>query len=150
MDSVFEAALRKFVSEEHVRNVFSGEWVELFDDHGHKLPGIRGSVGVSAQGISGHEIGLDLMEMQPGSFFPLHTHTGDHIIYIISGRGWVKVGEKNNPVQGGDSVFMPAELSHGFNTYLDATKPLIFVAVGHPHKHLSSTHRMKLVDPPSE
>ena len=147
MDTVLTAALRQFISEEHIRNVLSGQWVDLFDNHGQKLPGIRGRIGVAAPGISGHEIGLDLMEMQPGSFFPLHTHTGDHIIYIISGQGMVKVGEKNNPVKGGDSVFIPAELPHGFNTCPDATEPLVFAAVGHPHQHISSTQRMKLVEP---
>ena len=145
MDSVLEAALRRFISEDHIRNVLSGEWVDLYDNHGHKLPGIRGRVGVAAQGISGMEIGLDLMEMQPGSLFPLHTHNGDHLIYIVSGCGIAQVGEKDNSLKQGDSIFIPAELPHGFNTYPDAKEPLVLVAVGHPHTHLSSTQRMKLV-----
>jgi len=68
MDSVLEAALRKFISEDHIRSVHSGKWVDLYDNHGHRLPGIRRRIGVAAQGISGMEVGLDLMEMQPGSF----------------------------------------------------------------------------------
>ena len=146
MDSVFDAALCKFISGDHIRNVLAGRWVDLFDNHGRKLSGIRRRIGVSAQGIFNMEIGLDLMQMQPGSSFPLHTHSGDHVIYVISGRGFVQVGDKNNPVKEGDSVFIPAELSHGFNACSDAKEPMLFVAVGHPHRNLSSTQRMRLVE----
>jgi quercetin dioxygenase-like cupin family protein len=145
MDSVLESALRKFISEDHIRNVLAGEWVDLFDNHGHQLPGIRGRIGVSALGISNMEIGLDLMEMQPGSFFPPHTHTGDHIIYVLSGCGVVRVGGTDSVMKEGDSVFIPAELPHGFNADSAAQQPLVFIAVGHPHQHLSSVERMKLV-----
>lgn len=146
MDTVLECALRRFVSSEHIRNVLAGAWVDMFDNHGKKLVGIRGRIGVSAQGISGQEIGLDLMEMQPGSAFPLHTHEGDHIMYVVSGRAICHVGGNDNALKAGDSIFIPAELPHGFACPADATEPLLFIAVGHPHRKLDSTDRMKLVE----
>jgi hypothetical protein len=52
--------------------VLKGEWADLFDDDGNKLEGIRGRIGVSSISCEGKDIGVDFMEMQPGSAFPLH------------------------------------------------------------------------------
>ena len=128
-----------------IRNVLNGEWVEMFDNHENRLAGIRGRIGVSAIGVSGHEIGLDLMEIQPGSGFPLHTHAGDHVMYIVSGRAVCQVDGKDNLLKQGDSIYVPAEFPHAFSCPPDATDPVVFIAVGHPHRSLSSTDRMRLV-----
>jgi quercetin dioxygenase-like cupin family protein len=145
MDSVLKAALRRFISEEHIRNVLQGEWVALYDDEGNRLEGIRGRIGVSAMTLGGQEIGIDFMEMQPGSAFPLHTHQGDHILYVVSGRGLAQVGGRDHPLETGDTIFVPAEHPHSFKTYADSITPFQILAVGHPHKHLSATDRMHLV-----
>jgi quercetin dioxygenase-like cupin family protein len=150
MNSVLEAALRRFISDEHIRNVLEGDWVDLFDDDGNKLDGIRGRIGVSAMTFGDHEIGIDFMEMQPGSAFPLHTHEGDHILYVVSGRGLAQVGGEDHPLETGDTIFVPAEHPHSFKTYHDSTSPFQILAVGHPHKHLSAVDRMHLVRGPDD
>src|SRR5436305_13681480 len=103
MDNVLAAALRRFVSEEHIKNLLAGKWVDLFDETGTKLHGIRGRIGVSACTLLGHEIGVDLMEMKPGSAFPLHKHDGDHILYILEGIGTAHVAGRDHKLTKGDS-----------------------------------------------
>lgn len=145
MESVLKAALRKFISEEHIKNVLDGEWTELFDEAGKKLSGIKGrsgAVGLTADGV---EFGADLIEMQPGSAFPLHIHAGDHLLYIIEGPGVVHVDGVDHHVVKGDTVFVPADYPHGVRTYPDAIGALILLAVGHPHKHVAATDRMHVV-----
>jgi quercetin dioxygenase-like cupin family protein len=97
---------------------------------------------VSAEG---HELGVDLFEMQPGSSFPLHTHDGDHILYGIKGQVHVSVDGKDHVMKEGDSVFIPAEYPHGVKTIIDNNEPVQFLAFGYPHKHVSAKDRMKLV-----
>ena len=145
---MIENQLRKFVSEEHIKNVYAGKWVEMFDDRGRKLSGIRGKVGVTALGIDGHEIGLDLMELQPGTGFPLHSHAGDHILFVVSGEGIAMIGPEEHHLGMGDSIFVPAEQPHSFTALANITDPWIVVSVGHPHKHLSSVDRLRTL--PSE
>ena len=144
MDSLLEQAVRRFVSSEHLRNVLQGEWTPLCNEYGEQLVGIRGRIGAASMSISGHEIGVDLLEMQPGSAFPLHTHPGDHILYILSGPGLVHIDGEDRHVETGDTVFIAAEYPHGVKTLPDAP-PLEIVAFGIPHRHLAALDRMKLV-----
>lgn len=144
MRTVLESAARQFAQAEHIRNVLAGDWVDLFDEYGHKLEGIRGRMGAAGMTVAGHEIGADLIEMQPGSAFPLHVHPGDHILYVLSGPGIVHVDGVDHWVGTGDTIFIPAEYPHGVKT-LSSAPPLVFLAVGCPHKHVSARDRMRLV-----
>jgi quercetin dioxygenase-like cupin family protein len=145
MEGILKASLRHFTSDEHIQNVLSGEWADLFDEANNRLEGIRGRIGAAALTTDGIEIGADLIEMQPGSAFPLHKHPGDHILYVISGRGIVHIDGADYSITTGDTIFIPAEYPHGVKTYQDATTSFQFLAVGYPHKHLSSKDRMSLI-----
>jgi len=146
MEPVLESALRKFKNEKHIKNVLKGEWTELFDEEGNKLKGIRGRVGVHEVKVDSTEVGVDMIEMSPGSAFPLHTHDGDHILYGISGNGSIHINGVDYPMEPGDSVFVPAEYPHGVKTNPKATKVFELLAFGHPHKQLDATSRMQIVD----
>jgi quercetin dioxygenase-like cupin family protein len=146
MEPVLQSALRRFVSQEHIRNLLEGEWSEMYDDDGNPLPGIRGRVGVAAMTEEGSELGIDMIEMDAGSRFPLHTHPGDHILYVLQGPGIVHVDGVDHPVKSGDSIFVAAEYAHGVKTLPDAPHALRFLAVGYPHKHVQAPDRMTIVE----
>lgn len=145
MEGVLQVAARRFVEGEHLKNIMQGAWLDLYDEQGVALKGIRGRIGAASVTHSGHEIGVDLIEMQPGSAFPLHVHPGDHILYIERGPGIVHIDGRDVRVDSGDTVFIPAEKPHGVKTYPNVAQPLRFLAFGHPHKHLQATDRMHLV-----
>jgi quercetin dioxygenase-like cupin family protein len=95
--------------------------------------------------MDGPEIGADLIEMQPGSAFPLHIHPGEHILYVIQGQGLVHVDGVDQRVKTGDTIFIPAEYPHAVKTISTATEPFLILAVGYPHKHIDATDRMKII-----
>lgn len=143
MRSEQESRLRKFNAGEHIRKLVCGEFVALYDETGRALEGIRGRAGVVALTASGVEIGVDYIEMQPGSAFQLHVHPGDHILYCLSGQGLVHVDGENHAMNVGDTVFIPAEYPHGVKNESRGT--LRFLAFGHPHKPIDATDRMRYV-----
>jgi quercetin dioxygenase-like cupin family protein len=144
MDSVLKVALRTWKSDVHLRNILHGKWTDMYDSDGNLLKGIRGRIGAVAQGMTGHEIGVDLIEMQPGTAFPLHVHDGDHVLYVESGTGAVHINGKNRRVKKGDSIFIAAEYPHGVvGPSKTAKNPLVIVAFGHPHTHVHSKRRMR-------
>ena len=119
------------------------------DPDGNPLPGIEGMPGVRDEKTDGSFIGCDFIRMQPGSYFPLHSHAGDHELYVIQGRGFVYIDGKNFPIRGGTLVHIPAEYPHGVHSHPDGRgTPLIFVAMGHPHKRVDAIGRMKIEYPP--
>lgn len=122
--------------------------LELVDHHGHVLPGIRGKRGVKAIRQNGEELGVDLIEMDPGSRFPLHVHPGDHILYILQGYGGVVINGEEHPVGPGESIFIAAEYPHGVQgPPSDYTgEQFRFLAVGVPHMDVASKERMTVVE----
>jgi quercetin dioxygenase-like cupin family protein len=146
MEPVLQHAVRKFIAGEHLRTVLDGPWIELVDETGAPLPGIRGRTGATAHTAEEIEIGADVIEMQPGSAFPLHTHPGQHILYVIDGEGFVHIDGEDHAVKAGDTIFIPAEYAHGVRTMALAAGPLLLLSVGYPHQHIGSRERMRTVD----
>lgn len=144
-DNELENVLRKFIPEKHLKNIYNSEWVDMFDNFGKKLEGIRGKTGISAVSKTGGSIGIDLMEMSPGSEFPLHTHEGDHILFIIEGIGQAFIDGVNYKLEKGDAIFVPPEYPHSFKTMPGYENVFTFIAIGHPHKDLDRIDRMQLV-----
>jgi quercetin dioxygenase-like cupin family protein len=137
---------RTFNGERHLRTFSDLPWEDMFDEHGNKLEGIRGKSGASEIGSDDLLIGADLIEMQPGSSFPLHTHPGDHILYAISGYGTVKIDGEVHRFEAGSTCYIAAERPHNVGTYPDAPGPFTLLAVGHPQKHVSDMDRMHVVE----
>jgi quercetin dioxygenase-like cupin family protein len=102
-------------------------------------------MGACSLTMTGHEIGVDLIEMQSGSAFPLHVHPGDHVLFVLKGTGCVSIDSVDHTVIEGDTILIPAEYPHGVKTLAGYELPFTFLAFGHPHKHLDATDRMKLV-----
>ncbi len=148
MNEDFHSAVRRFVKPEHLKNVLEGKWIPLFDEYGEQLQGIAGRIGAAGNSDLGHEIGADLIKMECESAFPLHTHPGDHILYIHEGIGSVHIGGRDHLVRAGDTIYIPADLPHGVSGPKAGQPPLIFLAFGYPHKHLSSRDRMKYAGEP--
>lgn len=138
-----------FNPEKHLRSFNEIPWEPMFDEFGHRLEGIRGKSGASEIGSDGQEIGGDLLEMQPGSAFPLHVHPGDHILYAISGRGKVFIDGEDRVFVAGSTIYIAGAYPHNVSTFEDDSEPFVILAIGHPQKHVSDHDRMKIVEPNS-
>jgi quercetin dioxygenase-like cupin family protein len=144
VESVLYSAVRAWVSDEHLRNILQGEWTPMYDSDGKPLKGIRGRVGAVGTSMHGLEVGVDLIEMQPGTAFDIHVHDGDHVLYVESGQGSVFIDGERRSVKRGDTIFIAAEFPHGVQGPPSSAKePLLIVAFGHPHTHVDSKHRMR-------
>ena len=136
---------RRFNPNDRWKDFNALEWLPMYDDSGNILEGIRGKVGAIGFKIDKTEIGVDLIEMQPGTAFPFHMHAGDHILYGIQGNGFVHIDKIDHPLGSNVTIFIPAEYPHGVHIPRNATEPCVLLAFGHPHKHVSATDRMQLV-----
>jgi mannose-6-phosphate isomerase-like protein (cupin superfamily) len=145
-----ELRLRRWNDQEHLRHLSEGEWEAMYDDQGRVLIDIQGKHGVRGIKPDGTAIGCDFIRMYPGSRFPLHTHDGDHELYIIKGVGFVHINGEDICVTEGHIVHIPAEYPHGVWVGEEAGEPLIFASTGHPHHHVDDIDRMKVCVTPSD
>jgi mannose-6-phosphate isomerase-like protein (cupin superfamily) len=55
-------------------------------------------------------------------------HTEDEVYYIISGRGFIRVGAEEHPVEAGTLVYVKAHVEHRFHTITEDLRVLVFFA----------------------
>lgn len=142
MDLKLKIEKRSWDRERHLRHIRESNWLPMFDADGKVLSGILGMPGVSGEKSDGTIIGADFVRMNPGTKFPLHVHVGDHEIYFISGSGFVHIDGCDIAVEGGTLIHIPGEYPHGVWVDHVVSEPLIFTAMGHPHKHVDAADRM--------
>jgi mannose-6-phosphate isomerase-like protein (cupin superfamily) len=55
-------------------------------------------------------------------------HTEDEVYYITSGRGFIRVGAEEHPVEAGTLVYVKAHVEHRFHTITEDLRVLVFFA----------------------
>jgi mannose-6-phosphate isomerase-like protein (cupin superfamily) len=136
---------REWDCSEHIAQLHKGIWLPLFAPNGKRLRGIHGKRGVRGIKGDGTFIGADFIRMGAGTRFPLHTHEGDHELYVISGMGYVHIDGQDIAVRAGSLIHIPGEYPHGVWVG-ENDGPMVFCAVGHPHHHVHARERMRLVE----
>ena len=69
-----------------------------------------------------------LFGLQAGAEDTQKPHTEDEIYYIISGRGAIRVGDEDSPVQPGTTVFVGANVEHRFHAITEDLSILVVFA----------------------
>ncbi|MCD4701598.1 MAG: cupin domain-containing protein [Candidatus Aegiribacteria sp.] len=65
--------------------------------------------------------------IEPGGHTPYHTHSWEHEVYVLSGTGRVRCGEKGYELGAGSVVLVLPEEEHNFvNT---GSEPLVFLCI---------------------
>lgn len=88
-------------------NIVSGkelDWVE--SAHEDKFASKRKQLGAPA---GGEMLGCSLIRLEPGQVaYPAHTHYGnEEAVYVLEGRGSMRLGDEKFPVEAGDYIAMP-------------------------------------------
>lgn len=102
-------------------------------------------VNTQATGLAlagGDELGVDLIAVEAGSGFAPHTHPGDHLLIVVSGRGTVTWDGRIWPTRPGMVYFVPGLAPHAVGAIDDH----LILAVGSPHRPVDSEDRQALVE----
>jgi mannose-6-phosphate isomerase-like protein (cupin superfamily) len=75
---------------------------------------------------------VDLFEMQPGGYSPLHNHKTQHTLLVLKGEGAVYDGEKITPINVDDVVVITTNELHQLKNI--GKKPLSFLCVTYSGK----------------
>jgi len=58
-------------------------------------------------------------------------HAEDEVYFVIAGRGRIRVGDEDEPVEAGSIVFVPTGVVHCFHRIEEVLKVLVFWAPPH-------------------
>ena len=120
---------------------FQGPWGLMGDDTGTVLHGVHGKPGVRGLKRDDTFIGADFIRIDPGCGFLPHAHEGDHILFVLEGRGCLSYDGNIIELMPGNLAFVPAEHPHAMSCPSDATTALEVLAIGHPHHEVFSLRR---------
>jgi quercetin dioxygenase-like cupin family protein len=66
---------------------------------------------------------MRVFEVPPGGTTPHHSHWWEHEVFVLSGQGFVKTEQGDQPIRHGSTVFVPGDEMHQFaNTGQDALR----------------------------
>ena len=92
--------------------------------------------------LSNGSLGVDLIRVPANGGFQPHTHPGDHLLIVVSGKGTITYGGHIYPTSAGQLYMIEGEVPHAVGAITDH----VILAVGSPHKPIGSDDRMTLVD----
>ena len=94
----------------------------MFYSYGHKeFKVFEPAPGFSVRAISGKNVMLCDVALQPYSESPLHSHPCEELSIIIEGEFDMKIGDESQLLKKGDVYHVPPETLHGGVTHEDGT-----------------------------
>jgi quercetin dioxygenase-like cupin family protein len=106
-------------------------YVREQDIKGLELPGRNWKKLIQPEGSDCRNMIFGVVTFPPGSDPGTHSHANEEeIIYVLSGRGETRVGDKVYSLEPGVAVFTEPGLQHGVRTLGD--KPLVLISVFSP------------------
>jgi quercetin dioxygenase-like cupin family protein len=92
--------------------------------------------------VSNGLLGADIIRLAAGEGFVPHTHSGDHLLIVIGGKGTITCGGQILPTRAGDIFMIEGQIPHAVGAITDH----VILAVGSPHRPIESADRMTEVD----
>ena len=86
-------------------------------------------------------MGADLIQLEAGETFPLHTHPGHHMLLVIMGQGTVSADDVVYPTRAGDLYMVDGNQPHA----VGAVERHLLLSIGAPHKMPSALDRMDVL-----
>jgi len=77
------------------------------------------------------DFAADMLFFQANQSTCLHTHPGNHILYVVSGSGFLLFAEERHVLTQGDCYFVPGEVPHQVSASKLSSMHLLSIADNH-------------------
>jgi mannose-6-phosphate isomerase-like protein (cupin superfamily) len=74
------------------------------------------------------DLSAGLYVLPVGGTDPQQPHSEDEMYVVLAGKARIRVGEKDFPVNAGDSIFVPALLEHRFHSISEELRVIVVFA----------------------
>ncbi|QXF33371.1 hypothetical protein CE143_09565 [Photorhabdus luminescens] len=99
------------------------------------------SMGTGEGLVSFDGFGADLIRFSKDEGMQNHTHLGHHILFVLSGTGYVIYAGEKHEIEPGVCYFVNGQIDHA----IKATSDLVMLVVGNNHCAVDSRDRTTLV-----
>lgn len=103
---------------------------------------MHASAATARELVAAGPFGADLIRFPAGGCVPDHTHPGAHILFVLSGTGWVDYEREPVRLEPGVCYLIPPGARHGIR----AETELTLLAVANDRRPAGSSERLTLCD----
>lgn len=93
------------------RNGADVQW-DSFDNIASFSP----ATGITMQSLTGQQIMLNMVTIEPGAVVPIHSHANEQAGYVLRGELMLTIGDETRTLVPGDCYVAPANVPHGATT----------------------------------
>lgn len=119
-----------------------GENGELLIPSGLRSIQMHSSDGSGDPLLKDGDFGADVIRFPAGKGVSNHTHVGAHILFVLSGKGYVEYNGEDNLLQPGVCYLVPSMVDHA----IKAETELVLLVVGNDHRTLEDKARLDMVN----
>lgn len=121
-------------------------WLDSVMDMEGAIPMHDAPGAVGLELLTNGHIGADCLHLGPNESFPLHTHPGHHLIFVMDGEGTFTFNGTVYPTRPGDLYLVEANVPHAVGA---GPSGHTLVSFGAPHTRITDHHRMHVLEEPS-
>ncbi|MEU4772785.1 phosphopantetheine-binding protein [Micromonospora sp. NPDC023644] len=92
--------------------------------------------------VTNGKLGADLIHVPAGNGFAPHTHPGDHLLFVVGGRGTITVGGVITETRAGQVYMIDGAVPHAVGAITDH----VILAIGSPHRGIEDPERQNLIE----
>jgi quercetin dioxygenase-like cupin family protein len=90
------------------RNEAKAQW-----DAFGKIPSFSPVTGIHMRSLTGDQIMLNMVTIEPGAVVPIHNHDNEQAGYVVRGELILTIGDETRTLVPGDCYVAPASIPHG-------------------------------------
>jgi quercetin dioxygenase-like cupin family protein len=100
------------------------------------------SQGMGLPLVAVDKFGADILRFEPGHKTLMHTHPGDHILFVVKGAGFLIFDGEFYKLSAGDCYFVPGSVPHQVGATI---AELLLLSVANNHRPVDSKERLNVV-----
>ncbi|GAA1649435.1 hypothetical protein GCM10009828_093310 [Actinoplanes couchii] len=121
-------------------------WAEQTGDETLRVPASARALTMQGHLASGEplvgngHLGADVIRCAAGGGFAPHTHIGDHLLFVVSGKGTITYDGRVYPTNPGQVYFVEGAVPHAVGAITDH----VLLSIGTPHRAVDADDRQTI------
>jgi len=117
--------------------------IKNYHDSSHVWLPMVGSQATGLALVKNDFFGADMLRFKNGQKTSLHTHPGDHVLFVVEGSGWLIYDGQEYALEIGVCYFVPGNTPHQVGS---GDAGMILLSVGNNHRPVDSEQRLEVLE----
>lgn len=116
---------------------------KYFETEDHEWLPMVGSEALGLPLVKQGNFAADMLKFEPYQQTSLHTHPGNHILFVVEGDGWLDYGDETLDLTTGTCYFVPGSTPHRVKS---ASIGMVLMSISDSHYPVDSSDRLEVIN----